>query len=559
MPKGTRERHDSGEECGETMNSILEKVERYIADNDMLSYGEHVVAGVSGGADSMCLLFVLMALRERLGLKLCVVHINHGIRGEAADKDQEFVEKFCENHGILWKSFRADIPALAKAEHLSEEEAGRQYRYRCFEEALQEMCGCGSAGAPGTGEAAACGAVVGGQGTGDGAACGVMPAVPVPGGRIAVAHNKNDVTETVLMNLFRGCGLRGLCGIPPVRGNIIRPLLCLERSEIEQLLSENGQSYRTDSTNFENDYTRNRLRNEVIPYLKENINAGAPEHVYQLTQMASGLYQYISRQQAAVYPLVCREDGSLDVQQLSLQDPVIIDELLRRKVEETVGKLKDISQVHINQIAGLLHKPVGKQIQLPYGLTVTRGYTNLKFAVTAGRGGSSVAKPAVTAVQGICGSSVGAKPTAAPGACGGSAPDAPALPLPIPPRGAPPASVLIPGTSRTVEISLKFNELNQRIEEKQYTKWFDYAKIKNGLKMRHRQSGDYLVVDSRGSRKLLRRLMIDEKVPRDQRDDVWLVADGDHVVWIIGGRISDAYKVTGQTKEIIEIKVKGEE
>lgn len=490
------------------MNSILEKVERYIADNDMLSYGEHVVAGVSGGADSMCLLFVLMTLRERLGLKLCVVHINHGIRGAAADKDQEFVENFCDSHGILWKSFRADIPALAKAERLSEEEAGRQYRYRCFEEALQEMCGRHSEG---------------GRGTGDGAVCG---AAAVPGGKIAVAHNKNDVTETVLMNLFRGCGLRGLCGIPPVRGNIIRPLLCLERSEIEQLLSENGLSYRTDRTNFENDYTRNRLRNEVIPYLKENINAGASEHVYQLTQMASGIYQYISRQQAAIYPLVCREDGSLDVQLLSRQDPVIIDELLRRKVEDTVGKLKDISQVHINQIAGLLHKPVGKKVQLPYGLTVTRGYTNLKFVVD---------NPAA----GIC--------------------DAPALPLEIPPHGAPPVSVLIPGTPRTVEISLKFNEENQRIEEKQYTKWFDYAKIKNGLKMRHRQSGDYLIVDSRGSRKLLRRLMIDEKVPREERDGVWLVADGGHVVWIIGGRISDAYKVTGQTKEIIEIKVKGEE
>lgn len=555
------------------MNSILEKVERYIADNDMLSYGEHVVAGVSGGADSMCLLFVLMALRERLGLKLCVVHINHGIRGVAADKDQEFVENFCESHGILWKSFRADIPALAKAEHLSEEEAGRQYRYRCFEEALQEMCGCRSAGAPGTGEAAAGSTMLAGRGTGDGAASdavaagqgtgevaagGAMPAAPVPGGKIAVAHNKNDVTETVLMNLFRGCGLRGLCGIPPVRGNIIRPLLCLERSEIEQLLSENGLSYRTDKTNFENDYTRNRLRNEVIPYLKENINAGAAEHVYQLTQMASGIYQYISRQQAELYPRVCREDGSLDVQLLSAQDPVIIDELLRRKVEETVGKLKDISQVHINQIAGLLQKPVGKQVQLPYGLTVTRGYTNLKFAVPACRGSKAAAEqgsspPAAPSER-------GSNVTAGLGAntAAGICPALP-LPLPIPPRGAPPASLLIPGTSRTVEISLKFNELNQRIEEKQYTKWFDYAKIKNGLKMRHRQSGDYLIVDSRGSRKLLRRLMIDEKIPRDQRDNVWLVADGDHVVWIIGGRISDAYKVTGQTKEIIEIKVKGEE
>ena len=121
------------------------------------------------------------------------------------------------------------------------------------------------------------------------------------------------------------------------------------------------------------------------------------------------------------------------------------------------------------------------------------------------------------------------------------------------------APVTIPGTALQAEFLLKFNEENQRIEQKQYTKWFDYAKIKNGLKIRHRQTGDYMVVDGRGSRKLIRRLMIDEKIPREERDNILLIADGSHILWMIGGRISDAYKVTPQTKEIIEIKIKGEE
>lgn len=556
------------------MDSILEKVERYIADNNMLSRGESVVAGVSGGADSMCLLFVLMALKERLGLDLCVVHINHGIRGASADKDQEFVENFCQNHGILWKSFRADIPALAAKEHLSEEEAGRQYRYRCFEETLQEITGRQENGAENEGAADAEGATgtesAAGANGPAGATCAAGANSAARRGRIAVAHNKNDVTETLLMNMFRGCGIRGLCGIPPVRDRIIRPLLCLERSEIEQLLSENGLEYRTDETNFENDYTRNRLRNELIPYIHENINAGAAEHVYQLTQMASDVYQYITRQQEKVYPRVCREDGSLDAEALKREDKVIIEEILRRKVSETVGKLKDITQIHIREIAALLNKPVGKRVCLPYGLTVVRRYESLEFNVepnvepvdakllnvgAAGQEATAGVKPDDGAER---------TPAAGQGVTAGVTPaagldlDIP-NPLPRTPASTPAAVIPIPGTALRAECLLKFNEENQRIEQKQYTKWFDYAKIKNGLKIRHRQTGDYMIVDGRGSRKLIRRLMIDEKIPREERDNILLVADGSHILWMIGGRISDAYKVTPQTKEIIEIKIKGEE
>ena len=442
------------------MNFVLEKVERYIADNHMLHHGAHVVVGVSGGADSMCLLFVLMLLKEKLDLKLTVVHINHGIRGEDGDKDQQFVEDFCKKHGLMWKSFRCDIPKLAKEEHLSEEEAGRKFRYDCFASTAGDD------------------------------------------GLIAVAHHKNDVAETMLLNLFRGTGLRGLCGIPAVRDRVIRPILCLDREEIEDFLADNHLDFCTDKTNLENVYARNKIRNVLLPFATEQINEGAQEHLLQLAALTKDVVDYIQKQQEQVWTKVCREDGSLDVKVLGQQDKVIVGEIIRRKIGEMAGGLKDIGQVHVDLAVGLLDNQVGKQVTLPYNIKVVRGYDCLKF---------------------VCDEA------------------------PIEENEAP---------------ELEFRTFNweelERIEQKLYTKWIDYDKIKGSLVLRHRRSGDYMVVDSKGSKKKLRRIMIDDKIPQERRDEVWCVADEDHIVWMIGGRISETYKITSQTKKVLEIKVKGE-
>ncbi len=443
------------------MNFVLEKVERYIADNHMLHKGAHVVVGVSGGADSMCLLFVLMLLKEKWNLKLTVVHINHGIRGEDGDKDQQFVEDFCKTHGLVWKSFRGDILKMAGDEHLSEEEAGRKFRYACFEQVAGE------------------------------------------GGLIAVAHHKNDVAETMLLNMFRGTGLLGLCGIPAVRGRIIRPLLCLERWEIEQFLAEHRLDFCTDKTNMENEYARNKVRNTILPMVEAQLNDRAQEHLLQLAALTKDVVNYIQKQQEQVWPLVCREDGSLDADLLGRQDIVIIREIIRRKLGQVAGSLKDIGQVHIDSVVSLLNNQVGKQVDLPYNIKVIRRYDALAFV----RGDAKELGD-------------------------------------LPPK---------------VEYRRILRQEFERIEENLYTKWLDYDKIKGALVLRHRRSGDYMVVDSKGSKKLLRRIMIDDKIPQERRDQIWCLADGDHIVWMIGGRISEDYKVTSQTKMILEIRVKGEE
>lgn len=183
--------------------NIENKVLSYCRKHKMFRNGDRVVLGVSGGADSVCLLFVLLKLRECLGIDLCVVHVNHGVR-EDAGEDAAYVEKLCNDRGIPFRLKEIRLEKLAKELEATMEEAGRMARYQAFEEACRVWSGS----------------------------------------RIAVAHNSNDRAETMLFHLFRGTGLKGMTGILPVRGNIVRPLLCLERSEIEEYLKESGILYK---------------------------------------------------------------------------------------------------------------------------------------------------------------------------------------------------------------------------------------------------------------------------------------------------------------------------
>ena len=235
-------------------NKIIEYMKAYsMLDFESIeSKASGVVLGVSGGADSVALLSFFVSLRNSVAPKLLlkVIHVNHMIRGEEADSDQEFVEELCKRLNVPYKVYREDIPAMAKKLDMTEEEAGRNYRYKAFIECALELemeykCKC----------------------------------------RIAVAHNKDDLAETVLYNLIRGSSLLGLAGIKPVRDMIIRPLLDTSRAELEEYLKELGQDYVTDSTNLETEYTRNKIRHLVMPELKK-MNSAAVQHIADVARDA---------------------------------------------------------------------------------------------------------------------------------------------------------------------------------------------------------------------------------------------------------------------------------
>lgn len=205
---------------------MLNKI-RFIAEKyNMLKEGDTVVCGLSGGADSVCLLLSLRELSAELGINVEAIHVNHCLRGDESDRDEQFCRDLCGRLGLKFTAVSCDVKSYSEKNSLSCEEAARLLRYGIFGEYTQ-------------------------------------------GKKLATAHNADDNLETMLLNLIRGTGLKGIAGIPPVRGNIIRPMLNVSRYEIEEYLKKNGQSYVTDSTNLTDDYTRNKLRHNIIPIMKE--------------------------------------------------------------------------------------------------------------------------------------------------------------------------------------------------------------------------------------------------------------------------------------------------
>ena len=247
---------------------ISESALRLITGYRMLESGDRVVVGLSGGADSVCLLHLLCSLREKYSLTLTAAHVNHGIRGEEAARDENFCRELCERLNVELQVLHADVPGLAAQEGLGIEECGRRVRYEFF----NSVCG--------------------------------------EKGKIAVAHNMNDVAETLIFNLTRGTALKGAGSIAPVRDNIIRPLLETQRSEIEEYLKENSLSYVTDSTNLENAYVRNKIRNLVIPVLGE-INPEAVSALAAFSRTARADDSFLDSLSEAAYER-CFSDGVLD-------------------------------------------------------------------------------------------------------------------------------------------------------------------------------------------------------------------------------------------------------
>lgn len=467
-------------------SDFLKKVNTFIDENHMLKQGEHVILGISGGADSMCLLFVMHMLGRSRQLTLTAVHVNHGLRGDAADADEAYVREICSQWEIPCICFRANIHELAKQEKMTEEEAGRKYRYECFERVRAKN----------------------------------------HGDKIAVAHHINDLAETVLFNLFRGSRLKGLGGIAPVRGNIIRPLLCLERQEIEAVLNENHIRFCTDQTNFDTVYTRNKIRLELLPYICGNINEKAVQHIADVSEASREAYAFIHKQAFKAMDEVLCEDGGLYIERLKEIDAVLQKEIIRLWFEKKTGRLKDVTKEHVASILRLLDKQDGKRISLPYGIVAVRKRDRLYLENRTDDTREKSEKDDADALKEI--------------------------------------DVSVPGsyflTDIQVFVSFEVTDAqeNQRIPENSCTKWMDYDKIENGLKLRRRCSKDFMTIAPGNSKKALRRVMIDDKIPKDMREKLWLLADGSHILWIPGGRISEYFKVTKNTRKILIVKIKGE-
>ena len=482
--------------------NIIELAEAYIRDHGMIQREDVVVAGVSGGADSVCLLFVLCALRERLGFRVKVCHVNHGLRGAEADADEAYVRELCGRLGVECRFFHENVELVAKKRKQSCEEAGRGIRREAFEKMCRE----------------------------NGAT------------KIATAHHRDDNVETVLMNMARGTGVQGLCGIWPVRGRWIRPLLCLGREQIERFLKERGVGWRTDVTNGEETYTRNRIRLSIVPQICRQVNPGAVRHLDELSCQVREIWEYLEYETQKAWERCVRvcdrgpdEKGlAIDAFSFAAEAPAVQKQLIKKCLAAARGAEKDIGSAHILAALALFDRQAGKRLDLGGGVTARRTYDGVfvgrEKKGSAGRAGAGGGAPGRGAERGDAGS-VG---------------------LTVP------GKTRLPGEDTVIEcrfINEGGVEKARKIPQKSYTKWIDYDIIKHSLSMRTRQSGDYLTVDAEGGRQKLKDFLINRKVPREMRDRLMLIADGKHIVWIPGLRMSRAYQVGQDTKKILEIKI----
>ncbi len=460
---------------------MLDKVITYIEQNQLIERKDKIVIGISGGADSVCLFFVLLELQEKYDMELFAVHVHHGIRGVQADQDEEFVRNLTEKAGIPYFPVHRDIPKLAKELGNTEEEAGRIARYEVFYQILEE----------------------------------------VEGTKIAVAHNQNDCAETVLFQLFRGSGLKGMGGIPPKRDKIIRPLLAVGRKEIEEYLKKRGQEYCTDRTNLKQEYTRNKIRLSLLPIAEQEINGKAVEHIARTAEFMREVENYIQKNVNLIYKEVVTEKNGqyfMELETFARQDIVIQREIIKLILIKIAGMAKDIEAKHMESVLALSKKQTGKMLSLPYGIVVRREYEFLIFYIGVKRQKEEK--------QGYC-------------------------------------YELIPGRMYRIEEAGLFINLElekeklkwEEIPQNTCVKWFDYDKIIDGICIRGRRSGDYFQVNKDGGTRKLKDYFIDKKIPREKRQNIPLLADGNHIVWILGDRISEKYKITETTKNILRVNI----
>lgn len=458
---------------------MYKKVKTFIQDSQMIKEGMCILAGVSGGGDSMAMLSFLERYQAEKKFDLCVVHIHHGIRGKEADRDQELVEKTCRKWKIPYKCYFFDVPSLAKEWKTGVEEAGRIVRKKAFEEEKKRL--------------------------------------QTANVRIALAHNQDDLTETLLHNLCRGSGLRGLSSMRPVSGEIIRPVLCLKREEIDNYLIENEIPYETDSTNLSDEYTRNKIRHRVLPVLEECINSRACAHIAETSRVLAMAEDYFTELSQKLLDQCRKTEEGILLEPPFLEEKEIIQRyVIMEAFLRLSGRRKDFQAIHVEAVLELFGNQVGSRCSLPYGLQGIRKYEGVLLAVKEKIFQSSVWNEVWKLIPG--------------------------------------EELLCPMGNFQTKI---FSFTNQKIPEKTYTKWLNYDKIKYDLCVRTRRPGDFLAIDEKGSRKKISRCMIDEKIPQKDRDGIPLLVCGEEVLWMIGGRINERYKITPNTKYVLEVRYQG--
>ncbi len=490
-------------------DELLNRVSAYTQRHDLIRKGDRVLAAVSGGADSVCLLSVLKGLQRVLSFELRAVHVDHGIRKESG-RDREFVEDLCRKLEVPCSVYLENIPEKLEGSGMSEEELARKIRYEDFDKTLKSW--------KAESDTESGDDNIGGNG---------------PRFLIATAHHKNDQAETVLFRLFRGSGIPGLGGIRPKRDNIIRPLLFLERNEIETYLQKQGLSFCEDVTNADCTDSRNRIRHELIPAAKE-ICEDAVGHIAGAAEILQETWDFLSRVGMEAKKRCEIGDGIFDQELFLNEDPYLQKQILLMMIRDLPTGGKDIGSDHLDKMLELIKSESGGELDLPGGCRFSSRQGRIRFDFFNKGTKEPSSKEAAPILRAFC------KDKNVPLQIFGENPD----------------------VYRIIEEEIdppegKLTEMIRKRDPKEgvQPQYFDPDALSTGepVCIRRRMPGDYMIINEAGNKKPLKEILIEEKVPEDQRDRLMFPAAGSEVLWIPGIRRGRSGYLTNKSRRILRI------
>lgn len=463
------------------MQKVLQTIQSY----RMLSPGDKVVVGLSGGADSVALLHILKELQDSpLNIRLFAAHVNHGIRGEHAREDASFAQDLCDKWGIPFFLEEVDIPALARSMGLSEEEVGRQIRYGFFHEVAEK----------------------------------------INANKIATAHHKNDQAETILHNLIRGTGMQGLTGMPAVSdGILIRPLLELTKQQIMEYLALHKLSYQEDATNKDSTYTRNRIRNQLIPALESDFNPDIVDGLVRMSGILRDEEDFLSDYTKELYGKYAKpytEKIIFDLRSFDSCHLAIQKRLVRLVLRELRGNLDDVSSSHVEAVIKLAAgSRTGSQTTIPGS---AKGALEVRVKVSYGALQFQLVELDMPLIY-------MEKSLDLPGQLMWEAPP-------------------------MIITSERWNK-NKGLVFSPQCIYIDEDKINGSLRLRNRKKGDrFQPLGMKGTKKL-KDFFIDRKIPVDQRDSIPLLVDDENIIWVVGHHLSQNYRLTDSSENIVKISI----
>lgn len=463
---------------------MYKKVMSYIKDNNLIKSGDKVLVALSGGPDSVCLLNILYNLKAELNIEIGAAHLNHLLRDKDAFEDEEYVKTLCKSLDIPCFVKRVDINKYSKDKKMSSEMAGRDARYNFFDDIVKDE--------------------------------GYT--------KIATAHNANDQAETILFRLMRGSGIEGLCGIKVRRDKIIRPILCLSRKEVEEYIEINNLKPRIDKTNFEKIYNRNKIRLDIIPYIKENFNEDIIQTLNRMSVLLQKDNEFIENSARSFYEKHCIEQSDYFIIKKEMFDnkEAVVTRVIRYALTNFSKTHYDFEMKHIYEICNLAKNNSGKAIDLPNKIYAENIYGDIYIKERININNIDVKQEIVVNKNEINGKKIFFD-------------------------------------NENIEFSVLKNDSNLDLNQNNFIKYFDFDKINDSISLRKRKNGDKIIpLGMKGSKKI-KDLFIDMKVPKEERDCIPLLCFDENISWIVGIRVSEEYKITNKTKNILRVIVERKE